>query len=125
MSALLDSTEAGFYGMDTDGNCSFINRAGAAMLGYTVDELIGKQMHNAVHYKHRDGTPYKLEECPIFMASQRGKSAAAEDEVFWRKDGSHIAVRVFDVTDHSGWRAPGRCRRVRGHHAAQGSPSGR
>ncbi|HEU4880314.1 MAG TPA: CHASE3 domain-containing protein, partial [Gemmatimonadaceae bacterium] len=93
MSALLDSTETGFYGMDTDGNCSFINRAGAAMLGYTVDELIGRQMHNAVHYKHRDGTPYKLEECPIFMASQRGKSAAAENEVFWRKDGSHIAVQ--------------------------------
>ncbi|HEU4879768.1 MAG TPA: PAS domain S-box protein, partial [Gemmatimonadaceae bacterium] len=63
------------------------------MLGYTVDELIGKQMHNAVHYKHRDGTPYKLDECPIFMASQRGKSAAAENEVFWRKDGSHIAVQ--------------------------------
>jgi PAS domain S-box-containing protein len=93
MSALLDSTETGFYGMDTDGNCSFINRAGAAMLGYRVDELIGRQMHNAIHYKHRDGTPYKLEECPIFMASQRGKSAAAEDEVFWRKDGSHIAVQ--------------------------------
>ena len=93
MSALLDSTEAGFYGMDTAGNCSFINRAGAGMLGYTVDELIGKQMHNAVHYKHRDGSPYKLEECPIFMASQRGKSAAAEDEVFWRKDGSHLAVQ--------------------------------
>jgi PAS domain S-box-containing protein len=92
MSALLDSTEAGFYGMDTAGNCSFINRAGAAMLGYTVDELIGKQMHNAVHYKHRDGSKYELDECPIFIASQRGKSAAAEDEVFWRKDGSHLAV---------------------------------
>jgi PAS domain S-box-containing protein len=92
MSALLDSTEAGFYGMDTDGNCSFINRAGAAMLGYTVEELIGRQMHNAVHYKHRDGRPYPLEECPIFLASQRGRSAAAEDEVFWRKDGSHLAV---------------------------------
>jgi len=92
MSALLASTEAGFYGMDIAGNCSFINRAGAAMLGYTVDELIGKQMHDLVHYKHRDGRPYPKEQCPIFLASQSGKTAAAEDEVFWRKDGSHVAV---------------------------------
>ena len=92
MTALLESTEAGFYGMDTAGYCSFINRAGAAMLGYTVDELIGKQLHETIHFKHRDGRPYSKDECPIFTASQRGISAAADDEVFWRKDGTPLAV---------------------------------
>ena len=92
MTALLESTEAGFYGMDTAGYCSFINRAGAAMLGYTVEELAGKQLHQTVHYKHRDGTPYPQDQCPIFTASQRGISAAADDEVFWRKDGTPLAV---------------------------------
>jgi PAS domain S-box-containing protein len=92
MTALLESTEAGFYGMDTAGYCSFINRAGAAMLGYTVDELTGKQLHDTIHYKYRDGRTYPQNECPIFTASQRGISAAAEDEVFWRKDGTPVAV---------------------------------
>ncbi|HMA20995.1 MAG TPA: PAS domain S-box protein, partial [Gemmatimonadaceae bacterium] len=92
MTALLESTEAGFYGMDTAGYCSFINRAGAAMLGYAVDELTGKQLHETIHFKYRDGRPYPKDECPIYTASQRGISAAAEGEVFWRKDGTPVAV---------------------------------
>ena len=92
MAALLDSTEAGFYGMDTGGNCTFVNKAGARMLGYKAKELIGRQMHQMVHYRRRDGSPYPQNECPIFLASQRGKSASADDEVFWRRDGTQLAV---------------------------------
>ena len=92
MAALLDSTEAGFYGMDTAGNCTFINKAGARMLGYKPVELTGVQMHQTVHYRRRDGSPYPQNECPIFLASQRGKSASAEDEVFWRRDGTQLSV---------------------------------
>jgi two-component system sensor kinase FixL len=92
MAALLDSTEAGFYGMDTVGNCTFINRSGARMLGYKARELIGKQMHEMIHYQRRDRTSYPQSECPIFTASRHGKSAQADDEVFWRRDGSPISV---------------------------------
>lgn len=92
MGALLDSTEAGFYGMDTSGNCTFINRAGARMLGYKRKELIGRQMHEVVHYQYRDGRPYPKEKCPIMLASRRGTTAASEDEVFWRRDGIPVAV---------------------------------
>lgn len=92
MAALLDSTEAGFYGMDTSGNCTFINKSGARMLGYKVKELLGKQMHSMIHYQHRDGRPYAQKDCPIFLASQRGRSASAEDEVFWRRDGTPLSV---------------------------------
>ncbi|MEO8193054.1 MAG: PAS domain S-box protein [Gemmatimonadales bacterium] len=107
MTALLESTEAGFYGMDTEGKCSFINRAGAAMLGYSVTELVGKQMHDTVHYRRRNGTPYLVEECPIRIASLKGQSAGADDEVFWRKDGSSVSVEystspIIEDGKHSG-----------------------
>jgi PAS domain S-box-containing protein len=107
MTALLQSTQAGFYGMDREGSCTFINPAGARMLGYEVDELIGKQLHDAIHYKHVDGTPYPAEDCPIHRASQRGQSAAAEDEVFWRKDGTPLPVEystspIIDEGEHRG-----------------------
>jgi PAS domain S-box-containing protein len=92
MSALLESTEAGFYGMDAAGMCTFINRAGARMLGFEVHELIGRELHAAVHHHHRDGTPYPLEECPIFQACRAGVVAAADNEVFWRKDGTPVSV---------------------------------
>lgn len=92
MAALLESTEAGFYGMDPSGACTFVNRAGARMLGYKRKEMIGRNMHELVHYAHRDGTPYPKERCPIMIATQRGTSAAADDDVFWRRDGTPVAV---------------------------------
>jgi PAS domain S-box-containing protein len=92
MSALLESTEAGFYGMDATGLCTFINRAGARMLGYEVDELTGKEMHALIHHTYRDGRPYPQSECPIFRACQHGYAAASDNEVFWRKNGSQLSV---------------------------------
>src|SRR5687768_6609934 len=105
MSALLESTEAGFYGMNAAGECIFINPAGARMLGFEVDELIGRPLHATIHHTRRDGTPYPIEECPIFLASQAGESKAADDEVFWRKNGTPLSVEystspIFDEGEH-------------------------
>ncbi|MDP9179005.1 MAG: PAS domain S-box protein [Gemmatimonadota bacterium] len=90
--ALLESTDQGFYGMDKAGNCTFINPAGARLLGYEPAELIGRQMHEAVHYKHADGSPYPLTECPIYNALKTGSQARVADEVMWAKDGRAIPV---------------------------------
>ncbi len=107
MTALLESTEAGFYGMDVDGACTFINRAGARLLGYSLDELIGVQMHAAIHHHHEDGRPYPVEECPIYEAARRGDIAASDNEVFWRKDGAPVHVEfssspIIDGGEHRG-----------------------
>lgn len=90
--ALLESTDQGFYGMDKAGNCTFINPAGAKLLGYEPAELVGRQMHEAVHYKHADGTPYPLSECPIYNALKTSTQARVADEVMWTKDGRPIPV---------------------------------
>jgi two-component system sensor kinase FixL len=92
MSALLESTAAGFYGMDTAGDCTFINSSGARTLGYTVDELLGANLHELIHNRKNDGSPYPVEDCPISQASARGETVTREDEVFWRKDGTPINV---------------------------------
>ncbi|MEP6508277.1 MAG: PAS domain S-box protein, partial [Gemmatimonadales bacterium] len=92
MSALLESTAAGFYGMDGAGDTTFINASGARMLGYTVEELLGANMHDIIHSRRRDGTPYPIEDCPIHKAAQHGGTVTREDEVFWRKDGTPLSV---------------------------------
>ncbi|MEO8577092.1 MAG: PAS domain S-box protein [Gemmatimonadales bacterium] len=92
MSALLESTEAGFYGMSVAGDCTFVNRAGAALLGFTVAELIGRNVHQTIHHHRADGRPYPVEECSIYEAARKGVNAASENEVFWRKDGSPVTV---------------------------------
>jgi PAS domain S-box-containing protein len=62
------------------------------MLGWTPDELVGKDMHTTVHYSHADGTHYHNHDCPIYAAFRDGAVHHVANEVFWRKDGVAVPV---------------------------------
>ncbi|MET0514478.1 MAG: PAS domain S-box protein, partial [Nitrospiraceae bacterium] len=85
---LLDSTGDGVYGVDLEGRCTFINKAGARMFGYLPHELIGKNMHQLVHHSFADGRPYPHQDCHIFEVFHSGRGCQIDHEVFWRKDGT-------------------------------------
>jgi len=89
---LLESTGEGLYGIDTAGNCTFINPAGAAMLGISPDDALGKNMHQLIHSRRTDGSNYPPEDCPIFQSVTASTSCRVEDEVFWKPDGTPIPV---------------------------------
>jgi PAS domain S-box-containing protein len=83
---LLESTGEGIFGIDLAGHCTFINRAGARMLGYDPAEVLGSNMHELTHHSHADGSPYPDTDCPIFNAFRRGLPCRIDTEVFWRRD---------------------------------------
>jgi PAS domain S-box-containing protein len=87
-SVLLESTSEGIYGMDLAGRCTFINPAGAALLGYEPDDLLGKNMHETMHHSRPDGSPYPDAECPINRELHAGTGTRVDDEVLWRRDGT-------------------------------------
>lgn len=89
---LLNSLTTGVYGMDKKGSCTFINKAGAAILGYEPDYLLGKNIHHVLHRSHADGRPYDVTQCRICRACLAGQSCHADTEVFCRKDGTTFAV---------------------------------
>lgn len=89
---LLESTGEGIFGIDLDGHCMFINRAGARLLGYEPGEVLGRNMHELTHHSHADGSPYPDADCPIFNAFRSGLSCRIDSEVFWRGDGSSFPV---------------------------------
>lgn len=91
-SLLLESSGEGIYGIGPGHICTFINRAGARMLGYEPAELIGLQLHSVIHHHRADGSPYLLEECLLADAVAGGVAVRVEDEVFWHKDGHPIQV---------------------------------
>jgi PAS domain S-box-containing protein len=92
LAAILDSTIEGVYCTDLEGCCTFINRAAARMLGYSVEEMLGRNMHELIHHRHADGSPYSVEECPIAQSCRKGDAARNEDEAFWRRGGTPIPV---------------------------------
>jgi diguanylate cyclase (GGDEF)-like protein/PAS domain S-box-containing protein len=89
---LLESTSEGIYGLDAEGRCTFINPAGARLLGYAAEELHGRDFHALVHHSRADGTPYPREECPAERAQRSGAGVRTDVEVLWRKDGTSFAA---------------------------------
>ena len=88
LTLLLESTGEGIFGIDLDGRCTFINRAGAKTLGYPAAALIGRNMHDLIHHAHVDGRHYPEQECPIFRAFRQALPCRIDSEVLWRADGS-------------------------------------
>jgi PAS domain S-box-containing protein len=89
---LLQSTGEGIYGTDTRGLFTFINRAGAVMLGYAAEELIGKVAHLIIHHHRADRSEYPSEQCPMYQTLHSGEGTRSDDEVLWRKDGTFFPV---------------------------------
>jgi PAS domain S-box-containing protein len=89
---LLESTGEGIYGMDLLGHCTFINKAGCEMIGYSVGEVLGKEMHGITHHSYANGTTYLQADCPTYLTLQNGESYQVSTEVFWRRDGSSFPI---------------------------------
>lgn len=101
---LLEAAGEGIYGVDADGITTFVNPAAERILGYSAEELAGRNMHQMVHHSHPDGSQYKVEQCPIFAAFRDGTVHRVDDEVFWTREGRPIDVEytstpVYDNND--------------------------
>lgn len=97
---LLETVGEGIYGLDTNGNATFVNPAAARMVGYSVEELIGRPMHARIHHSHPDSTPYPAERCPIHLTLRDGISHTVKDDVLWRKDGTSFPVEYTSTPIH-------------------------
>ncbi|GGI81682.1 sensor histidine kinase [Legionella impletisoli] len=89
---IIDSVNIGIYGLNSKGETTFYNQAGAEMVGYTSDETLGRIQHLLTHHSYPDGTHYPAEQCPIYASFKDGHSRVNDSEVFWRKDGTSFPV---------------------------------
>ncbi len=89
---ILDSVGDGIYGIDLEGKVTFINQAGAKALGYTPEQLTGRDIHELVHHGPAGGAAYTRTASPIFQALRRAEPIRMRDEIFVRKDGVPIPV---------------------------------
>lgn len=89
---LLEAAGEGIYGVNVDGITTFVNPAAERILGYTVEELAGRNMHNTVHHSHADGSHFHACDCPIFSAFRDGSIKTVDEDVFWHKSGRAVYV---------------------------------
>ena len=82
----------GVYVLDKEGCPIFMNPAAERLWGWKYEELKGKSVHDAVHYQHADGAPFRAADCPMLGVLKTGVTYRTEDDVFTRKDGSIFPV---------------------------------
>lgn len=92
--AVLAATGDGVMGIDLEGRCTFVNGAGAELLGMPSRRLLGRRVHGLVHHSRPDGDPYPPDECPVLESLETGREIRRNDEVLWRPDGSSFPVRM-------------------------------
>jgi len=98
---ILNSVGEGVYGLDTQGNTTFVNPAAASLIGWKRSDLIGKSMHDILHHSNPDGSFYPREECHIYAAFKEGTVRRVDNEVFWRKDGTSFPVEYISTPMHN------------------------
>ena len=89
---LLSAVGDGIYGVDVEGNTTFVNAAAEHILGWKKAELVGKNIHDVIHHSYANGQHYHAYECPIYAAFKDGEVHNVDDEVFWAKNGTPVPV---------------------------------
>ncbi len=90
--AVMQNMGEGLCVIDADGRLVLMNTACSEMLGWTQDELLGKSVHDAIHFQHADGTPYPAAECKFRELCVEGVSTIVGEDCFTAKDGRLVPV---------------------------------
>ncbi len=88
--AVIASSSDGIYTVDTNGLCTMVNPAALKIIGFAPDEVLGRNMHELVHARYGDSTPFPEVDCPLFQAFRGGRSTHMHDTVLWRRDGTPV-----------------------------------
>jgi PAS domain S-box-containing protein len=89
---ILRAAGEGIYGVNAEGKTTFVNPVAERLLGWTAEELSGRDIHTIIHHTRPDGSHYPHDQCPIYAAFSDGAVHRVNDEVFWRKDGTPVWV---------------------------------
>jgi PAS domain S-box-containing protein len=81
-----------FYLMDAQGRVTFMNPAAERMFGWSSAELLGKILHDVIHYKRPGGEPFPMRECVLGRVMSSGEPALNHEDEFIHKDGHFIPV---------------------------------
>ncbi|MEJ2179003.1 MAG: EAL domain-containing protein [Gammaproteobacteria bacterium] len=93
LEGILRSVGDGVYGVNCQGEITFINPAAKSILGYTdSDKLIGQLAHTLFHHSLEDGSINSFETCELQKTYQDGNQLASWATSFMHADGKSIPV---------------------------------
>ncbi|MBF0371496.1 MAG: response regulator [Magnetococcales bacterium] len=82
----------GLFIQDTEGRLTFLNREAERLLGWSSAEILGRNIHELIHYQNRLGEPVLSNECPVHKCLQCGETFQVDEDVFTHRNGHLIPV---------------------------------
>ena len=89
---ILNAAGEGIFGTDIHGKITFANPAAAKLLGCSVAELIGCDIHPMAHHHLRGGSQLLEEHCAACATLRDGRIHHGRDECFWNLHGEPFPV---------------------------------
>lgn len=100
--SITESLAEGVYVQDKNGCCTYANPKAESILGWSVTEMLGKNMGQLIEYQDKNGKLIAPNESKIFESLSDKAAYHTDEEVFWHKDGRMIpiyasAVPIYDI----------------------------
>jgi|GEM_PF-6650429 len=92
---ITSSLAEGIYVFDEKGHVSFMNPEAERILGWSIDDVKGKNIHDLIHHHKPDGTIFPVEECNMWQVIQSGVLFNSREEMLIRKDGTFFPASVI------------------------------
>jgi PAS domain S-box-containing protein len=89
---MLRWVEGAVLTVDREGKITNANPVAQRALGWTLEELLGRECHNTIQHTLEDGSEYPLEFSPMFAALEDGSTHHVDGDIFWRKDKTNFSV---------------------------------
>ncbi len=89
---ITDNATIGIFMADQQDRCLFMNPAAQAMVGYTFEEIAGRDLHEMIHHHRPDGRPFPKSECVIGQSVHLLRELRGHEDRFVRRDGTFFPV---------------------------------
>jgi PAS domain S-box-containing protein len=94
---LLQSAGEGICGLDIDGHITFVNPIAARMLGYGVEELLGRPLNDVLRSSEAAGAEVAGDAESPYAVLEDGGVHRASGQIWRRKDGSTFPVEYVST----------------------------
>ncbi len=92
--SVLSSAGEGICAIDMDGVLTMANPAVVHMTGWSLEELLGAPIHDLLHGRRPDLTPYPADECVLLATLRAGQRLSGLEELWWQRDGTPLPVEM-------------------------------
>ncbi len=92
MRLILESTADGLYGVNAQGQITFVNVMASTLLGYAADAMTHRPARELLLPLRPDGTPTPFDDSPLAHTLRTGEPQRVEHALFRRRDGSTMPV---------------------------------